>query len=89
MVIGDSEDDDHYHPSHPEETVVIPGVNVEPKVKEGGAGVSQNVCKSLLLRLLLIMRMRTILIRIFCKVIFFNKIKLQTRRLVGLNSLEA
>ena len=48
MVIGDSEDgdDDHYHP---EETVVIPGVNVEPKVKEGGAGVSQNVCKSLLL----------------------------------------
>ena len=51
MVIGDSEDgdDDHYHHYHPKETVVISGVNVEPKVKEGGARVSQNVCKSLLL----------------------------------------
>ena len=73
MVIGDSEDgdDDYYDHYHPEETVVIPGVNVEPKVKEGGAGVSQNVCKSLLLLLLLIMRMRITLIRIFCKVMFF------------------
>ena len=49
MVIGDSEDGDGDDDYHPEETVVIPGVNVEPKVKEGGAGVSQNVCKSLLL----------------------------------------
>ena len=31
--------------SHPEKTVVIPGVDVETQVKEGGSRVGQDVCK--------------------------------------------